>query len=203
MVIQLKNKAYRKIKEYCKQLGESEIGGLLTGKIKADGDIIIKDAILLKQEVGTCTFEIDDTAIMNLTKNAEADFLESIIGWWHSHGNGETFWSGVDDDCFRRICDFSNRCFGIVVSNKAKSKKINMKCRYDTYDRDGNFISIDDIKPEMDWSEQIAVSTKGILANIKKKVKKSTYDNIYDTGNDMNHPGAESASRFRDYLHGN
>ena len=199
MVIQIKSKVYRKIKEYCKNMGENEIGGLLTGKIKKYGDIIIIDAIMLKQNVGIGSFEIDDDAIMDLTKNADSDYLESIIGWWHSHGNGAAFWSMVDDSCFTRLCELSNRCFGIVASNKIKSKKIDMICRYDTYDKDGNYISIDNIKPEFDWVENFIVKSENIMKNIKKKVKKNEPVNVdYSKGYD-NYGGPG----FKEYLYGN
>lgn len=175
MSIEIKTKAFKKIKAYAKEMGEDEVGGLLTGEIKDTGDIIILDAILLKQRVGFSTFEIDDKAIMDLTKNADDKLLSSIIGWWHSHGDGFTFWSPVDDDCFKRLCEFSNRCFGIVVSNGKEKRGFQMKSRYDTYDIDGNYISIDDINTEVIHDFSI-VSKRNIRKNLKKKVNKEDYD---------------------------
>lgn len=167
MTIIIKNKVDKKIKEYCSQMGNDEIGGLLTGEIKENGDLVIKGVVLLEQEAGVGEFEINEEALMNLTKNANGKFLSSIIGWWHSHGNFATFWSSVDDDCFKRLCNLCSRCFGLVVSNRKNGE---MRCRYDTYDKEGIYISIDDINPEFDGGF-FKLNINKMKRNINKKVK--------------------------------
>ena len=165
-MIQIKEKACKKMKEYVQQMGDTEIGGLLIGKINGE-DLIIKDAILLKQEATLSTFEISDEALMDLTKNAEPKFLESIIGWWHSHGNGSTFWSGVDDRTFERLREFIGLCFGIVLSNG--EHRLNMRSRLDI-GYNGNKLSIDDIRPEVDWLGKVKLNVKHIQREIEQKV---------------------------------
>ena len=140
MAIIIKERAIKKMREYTRQMGKDEIGGLLTGKINKVGDFLVQNAILLKQKKSLATFQIDEENMMELTKNGTPKFLASIIGWWHSHGNGATFWSGVDDECFERLCGFLNdKCLGIVLANKPFGT--DMRSRLDIYDREGNYIS--------------------------------------------------------------
>lgn len=169
MTIIIKERAIKKMKEYTRQMGNDEIGGLLTGKINDTGDFIVMNAVLLKQKKSLASFQIDEENMMELTKNGNAKFLASIIGWWHSHGNGTTFWSPVDDACFERLCGFLNeKCFGIVLVNELFST--GMKSRLDIWDRTGNFISIDDIKPEIEDDGRIHIQRKAITDEIKRKV---------------------------------
>lgn len=173
MTAKIGKKALGRIKEYCIQMKGDEIGGLLTGKVDREGDIIIKDALLLKQEKSAGAFEIDDDDLMDLTKNGSSNLLSSIIGWWHSHGNGDTFWSIIDDECFKRLCEFSGLCFGIVVSNKFEiHNKIKARFRMDIKNKEGNIVSIDNIMPEVDtlWGD---VDKEKIRKEIEKKVRDS------------------------------
>ena len=170
MTIIIKERAIKKMREYTRQMGGDEIGGLLTGKINDMGDFIVMNTLLLKQEKSLVTFQIDEENMMELTKNGNPKFLASIIGWWHSHGNGSTFWSDVDDECFKRLCGFLNdKCLGIVLANK--SFGIEIKSRLDIYDREGNFISIDDIKAEIENNRKIHIKKRAIADEIKRKVK--------------------------------
>ena len=147
-MVELTKKAYNKIFRYAKKMGDDEIGGLLLGEITDGGQVEIDDAIILKQKKSIATFEIDDDDMMEFTKNANNETLKSIIGWWHSHGTGKTFWSGTDSETFKRLCSFfSGFCIGIVVSVPGKEK--NMKCRIDMANKNGQIIEIDDIIPEL------------------------------------------------------
>lgn len=177
MTIKIKTKPYKKIKEFIKQMGAKEIGGLLCGVIKPNGDIIIKDAMVLKQEVSGGRFEIDEEDMMDLTKNADAKLLASIVGWWHSHGNGFLFWSEVDDRCFERLCDLCGLCFGIVGVNRpfSRKKKVIMKCRLDIEDKNGDYISIDKIRAEVGNKPFVKVSKRKISEEIEEKVNSEVF----------------------------
>lgn len=159
------------MKEYVKQMGESEIGGLLLGKIKKNGDFVVENAILLEQEKTNASFSIDDGAMMELVKNGSAKLLSSIVGWWHSHGVLKTFWSLVDDDCFKRLVEMLNgRCFGIVMANLPDGK-FSMRNRMDVIDKTGCYISVDNIIVQFDNKGKITVDKKSIAKEIKKKVR--------------------------------
>jgi len=82
----------------------------------------------------------------------------------------KSFWSGIDDDCFKRLCEFIGICFGIVAANKQGNKKITMRSRLDIKDNKGRIISIDNIKPDFDY-EYFEVSKKRIGKEIERKVK--------------------------------
>lgn len=181
MTLIISSKTYKKMKIYAKQMDKDEIGGLLLGKINSNGDILLKNAIILKQ-VKTCsTFELDNDAMMDLTKNGSPKLLNSIIGWWHSHAKMDTFWSSVDSDCFKRLSEFSGLCVGIVVNSRGR-KIMPMRCRIDFKTRDEKYISVDDIKPELDTSFFNFVSEDRIREEIKEKVKEEPpiiFNNIF------------------------
>ncbi len=150
MVVRIENKAYKKIEAYALAEKENgEIGGLLLGKIDDFSNIIIKDAILLKQLKTNVNFEIDEEAMMDFTKNASAKKLKSVMGWWHSHHNMGTFWSLPDTNCFERMCNLSNFCFGIVVAFDKKGI-MNSRSRLMVKDKQGRMLDIDDIQPNIE-----------------------------------------------------
>lgn len=146
MTVYIKDKANKKLNNYTFEITESEIGGLLLGKV-SNGNIIVKDAIILKQTKTDSHFELDNNALMEFTKDADDKTLSSIIGWWHHHGRYGTFWSMQDSDCFERLCKLSGFCFGLVTS--WKGQKFKMRCRLDMRDSTGRRVSIDDIEPEI------------------------------------------------------
>ena len=116
MAVRIKQKFYKKVYAYCKQAKHGEIGGLILGELKDTGNIVVKDAILLKQKRTGSNFEIDDEAMMDFTKNSSSEVLKSVLCWWHYHLQFGTFWSGDDSNCFSRLTELSNFCLGIVTS---------------------------------------------------------------------------------------
>lgn len=87
---------------YWVRLARGECSGL--GKIvfDKDGTIRVTSAVLLKQQNGSTSTEIDPQAIgkaMFELRN-EPGFLNF---WWHSHVNMNVFWSGTDRDTIREI----------------------------------------------------------------------------------------------------
>jgi proteasome lid subunit RPN8/RPN11 len=170
MTLKISSRAYQKMKMYAKLMDRDEIGGLLLGKIKENGDVLVKNAIILEQVKTSCTFELDNNAMMDLTKNGSPKLLNSIIGWWHSHAKFDVFFSSVDDECFKRLSEFSGLCAGIVVNSK-KIKKMPMKCRVDFKTRDGKYISINDINAEIQESFFNFISEDRLKEEIKEKIK--------------------------------
>lgn len=169
MAVIVKQKAYKKIEAYARNTGNSEIGGLLLGKKVADGNIIVKDAMLLKQFRIEEHFEIDDEALMELTKNAKPKLLKSIIGWWHSHHNYSTFWSIDDDNCFERLCDLSDFCLGVVVAFKGRNK-LDSRWRLDVKDKNNRRISVDNISPEIRSISRYIIKISQIRQELSDKV---------------------------------
>ena len=89
-VIAYAESAYRQFK--------SEIGGQLVVLEDKDGDYILEDPVILKQEISTANCELDGQEL--------AIHYSKMIGkhgnnvrhcWWHSHHTMGAFWSGTDD----------------------------------------------------------------------------------------------------------
>lgn len=173
-MVQITEKAYETIHGFCKKVCPSEVGGLLLGEMTKDGEYFIKDAITLKQEDSVGTFEITDDDMARFTKEADGKTLSSVIGWWHTHGNGSTFWSGTDDDTSKRLARFLHgKCVSIVVSlsilGKFKSER-ETRCRVDVETRNNELIFVDDVKPEI---RSFSFSKKRLNKKISAKIKKN------------------------------
>lgn len=166
MGIIVRGKAIKKIEAYAKEMGNREIGGLLLGDYKTNGDVIVKDIMLLQLVQTSSTFEIDDDALMDLTKNASPRVLDSIIGWWHSHHNMSTFWSHQDDLCFERLAKLNGVCVGVVVAFD-KKRKLEERWRIDMISKSGVLISIDEIKVDKYISNKYLVALDEIKTDIK------------------------------------
>ena len=89
-VIAYAESAYRQYK--------SEIGGQLVVLEDKDGDYILEDPVILKQEISSGNCELDGEQL--------AIHYSKMIGkhgnnvrhcWWHSHHTMGAFWSGTDD----------------------------------------------------------------------------------------------------------
>ena len=89
-VIAYAESAYRQFK--------SEIGGQLIVLEDKDGDYILEDPVILKQEISSGNCELDGQEL--------AVHYSKMIGkhgnnvrhcWWHSHHTMAAFWSGTDD----------------------------------------------------------------------------------------------------------
>jgi len=178
----ISTKAYDKMDAYARTVQKGEIGGLLLGRVNKYGDIQVKDAIILKQAKADAHFEIEESAMMDFTKNATEKQLSSIIGWWHSHGRFEAFWSTDDSKTFERLCKLTNNCFGIVVSTKDKDI-LNIRCRIDVNTKNGDYLTFDELYPIVDkWIqpgkyEMVTIDQKAILKDIQ--------DNVTDVGEDF------------------
>ena len=89
-VIAYAESAYRQFK--------SEIGGQLVVLEDTDGDFILEDPVILKQEISVSNCDLDGGQL--------AVHYSKMIGkhgnnvrhcWWHSHHTMGAFWSGTDD----------------------------------------------------------------------------------------------------------
>ena len=198
MGINMKNKAYKKIEEYIRRsMKQGEIGGLLLGKIKKDGDINVTNAILLKQLKTASHFEIDEEALMDITKNWSGKQLASIIGWWHSHCNFGTFWSPTDSDTFARLCDLSGFCVGVVAA--FRGKKMNMRWRMQLRNKDNIRMDIDDINPHVERGfDNYVVKVHEIMEDIKENVFED--ERIWVDCPTCNGTGVLEEKEYEDYV---
>ena len=77
---------------------QSEIGGQLVVLEDKDGDFILEDPVILKQEIsaGNCELDGQELAI-HYSKMIGKYGNEVRHCWWHSHHTMGAFWSGTDD----------------------------------------------------------------------------------------------------------
>ena len=89
-VIAYAESAYRQLK--------SEIGGQLVVVEDEDGDFILKDPVILKQEVSGGNCEMEEEALAIHYSKMVGKYGDKIRHcWWHSHHTMGAFWSGTDD----------------------------------------------------------------------------------------------------------
>jgi len=101
---------------------KAEIGGQLVVIQDDEGDFILKEPVILKQEVtgGNCTMEAEALALhYSKMVNLYGDKVRHC--WWHSHHTMGAFWSGTDDATImeNRTNDFS---LSLVVNLKEEYK---------------------------------------------------------------------------------
>ena len=100
MEFYISQKDWKKVIDYSKasyDQFDAEIGGFMIAKKNKDGDIIISDPEILKQEVtgGTTVMEKESVADYYV-KCAQKYGADVRFVWWHSHANMGAFWSGTD-----------------------------------------------------------------------------------------------------------
>jgi len=97
---------------------KSEIGGQLIVIQDKEGDYILKDPVILKQEVsaGECTLDATE-----LSKYYSKHGRGAKHCWWHSHHTMAAFWSGTDNNTILKSTtnDFS---ISLVVNLKREYK---------------------------------------------------------------------------------
>ena len=78
---------------------QSEITGMMVVLQDAEGDYIMQDPIILKQEVSASACEIDEDEMAMYTCKMMSKYSGQEVRflWWHSHHNMGVFWSGTDD----------------------------------------------------------------------------------------------------------
>lgn len=93
-----------------------EISGL--GKVTIrNGNFFIEEIILFEQTSDFSTTELSSEDLADFLMQAIQQGIDpaSLKLWWHSHGNGSTFWSGTDDQTAR---SFNNGWMLSLVGNK-------------------------------------------------------------------------------------
>tara|TARA_R110002012_G_scaffold18754_6_gene68548 strand:+ start:678 stop:1595 length:918 start_codon:yes stop_codon:yes gene_type:complete len=77
----------------------AEIGGQLVVLEDTDGDYILEDPVILKQEVSAGNCEMDGGQLaVHYSKMIGKHGNDVRHCWWHSHHTMGAFWSGTDDD---------------------------------------------------------------------------------------------------------
>lgn len=95
--------AFERLKLYI-QLCPSEVGGL--GMVESrQGNLFVTSISLIRQRASDVDTELDPEAIADhlLRILREAGDLSAVRAWWHSHAEGEIFWSKTDEETIQRL----------------------------------------------------------------------------------------------------
>ena len=77
---------------------KSEIGGMMIASKDTDGDFVLTDPVILKQQVSGSNTILEKEALAKYyaTTAIKNDGKEIIFVWWHSHHTMAAFWSSTD-----------------------------------------------------------------------------------------------------------
>ena len=88
-----------------------------------DGDWVIKDPVIMKQEVSAALCELDKTELAAYYSKMAMKYKNHTMRfcWWHSHAKMKAFWSGTD---LKAIDEFEDGdfSFALVVNLKGEYK---------------------------------------------------------------------------------
>jgi len=100
--IVITDSAYQKVMYYVDK-ASGEVSGF--GSVEYDKKtqtFYVDDVILIEQENGPTSSEIDGTALAKAMYE-QREVPDGLKWWWHSHVNMGVFWSGDDMNCIRSL----------------------------------------------------------------------------------------------------
>ena len=99
-----------------------EIGGMLIAKLDKDGDWVLQDPVILKQETAGANCTLDKTALADYYIEMVEKYGRDIqFIWWHSHATMKAFWSGTDTATMKEYASGQWSMF-LVVNIKGEYK---------------------------------------------------------------------------------
>ena len=100
-----------------------EIGGMSICYQDKEGDWIVTDPVILKQEIAGSTCDLDQEALADYYCNAQKKHGKKNFRfcWWHSHHNMSVFWSPTDLKGIEEYSD-GDMSFALVVNLKRENK---------------------------------------------------------------------------------
>ena len=192
----MSQKDWNKVINYAKASVEvnkdSEIGGMMVMLKDKDGDYVLKDPVILKQQVTGTTCEMDQNELAlyysKTYRKHKNNKLKSRVRyvWWHSHANMKAFWSGTDD---KTIMGSPSDDFtvSLVVNVRSEYKlRVQFFQPIETYE---------DVELTIMNGKTTGIP-KAILEEVEEKAKKYAYTNHY-----MNRPN--KIGKVKDIAQGN
>jgi proteasome lid subunit RPN8/RPN11 len=100
---------------------KSEIGGMLVAVEDKDGDWILEDPVILKQEISmsNCVLDKDALALYYTKAGVKHKDTNFRFVWWHSHHTMDAFWSATDIAAIKEYSD-GDFSFALVINLKGK-----------------------------------------------------------------------------------
>ena len=117
-------KNWQKLHDYAQEAYDthkSEIGGMLVAVEDKDGDWVLEDPVILKQEIShsNCVLDKDALAIYYTKAGVKHKDSNFRFVWWHSHHTMDAFWSGTDLIAIKEYSD-GDFSFALVINLKGK-----------------------------------------------------------------------------------
>ena len=164
---------------------KAEIGGQMVVVEDEDGDFIIKDPVILKQEVssGDCTMEAEALALhYSKMVGKHGDNVRHC--WWHSHHTMGAFWSGTDNATI--LANKSHDFTVSLVVNLKQEYKLRVQFFYPFEHEENvtlNFLEdIDEVRDAAIDTEVKELCTKSVATVTKYDPKTKVYANGNQTG---------------------
>jgi len=126
MEVCIEQKDWDKIINYARCASDkwdTEIGGMAVTIQDDDGDWVIKDPVIMKQEVSAALCELDKTELAAYYSKMAMKYKKKNMRfcWWHSHAKMSAFWSGTDTNTIDEYED-GDLSFALVVNVKEEYK---------------------------------------------------------------------------------
>ena len=198
MEIYIDKECWDKIINYAKaayQTEKCEIGGMSVVTQDKDGDWLIQEPVILKQEIGSTTCDLDKEELAKYYTQMAIKYnkMNFRFCWWHSHHTMSAFWSGTDISSIEEYGEGeSDLSFALVVNLKEE-----YKCRVSVWkpveihqDVELNILSnTPDVKIPLDILTEVEAKceTRNIVSNYNSKTKQLSLANTHiDTKNRYN-----------------
>ena len=128
MEVYIDKECWDKIINYAKaayHTEKCEIGGMSVVTQDKDGDWLIQNPVILKQEIGgtTCDLDKEELAKYYTQMAIKYNKMNFRFCWWHSHHTMRAFWSGTDLSSIEEYGEGeSDLSFALVVNLKEEYK---------------------------------------------------------------------------------
>jgi len=176
MEVYIDKECWDKIINYAKaayHTEKCEIGGMSVVTQDKDGDWLIQEPVILKQEIGSTTCDLDKEELAKYYTQMAVKYNKTNFRfcWWHSHHTMSAFWSGTDISSIGEYGEGeSDLSFALVVNLKEE-----YKCRVSVWkpveihqDVELNIISNEpDVEIPLD-----------IVTEVKEKCETRTYNHV-------------------------
>ena len=176
MEVYIHKECWDKIINYAKaayHTEKCEIGGMSIVTQDKDGDWLIQEPVILKQEIGSTTCDLDKEELAKYYTQMAIKYKDNNFRfcWWHSHHTMGAFWSGTDISSIDEYGEGeSDLSFALVVNLKEE-----YKCRVSVWkpveihqDVELNIISNEpDVEIPLD-----------IVTEVKEKCETRTYNHV-------------------------
>jgi len=128
MEVYIDKECWDKIINYAKaayHTEKCEIGGMSVVIQDEDGDWTIQEPVILKQEIGSTTCDLDKEELAKYYTQMAVKYKDTNFRfcWWHSHHTMKAFWSGTDLSSIEEYGEGeSDLSFALVVNLKEEYK---------------------------------------------------------------------------------